>query len=628
MFPRPKPKFIRRAAVGTAFATIGLLAGPASAGATVAPPVVAGDTLTVTSDEAGDTITLAAAGGVVTVNGAPTTLAANDNALLVVNAGDGEDVVDATALALANYNTLTVNAGPGDDVVSGGADTDALRGDAGNDRLTGFRGVDDVTGGEGDDVMVWNNGDSTDTNTGDAGIDEVEVNGAPTAGDVFTFRPDAANPGRVQFNRTNLVAFGVNLSAERLTVNGLGGDDEAAPDPAAATGLASLTSLRLNGGTGSDSLDGGDGADLINGAAGTDVLFGNGGADQVAGGDDNDSVFGGDGDDRLVGDRGTDVHVGGVGDDALVWNNGDGSDTSVGGAGFDRVEVNGSATGGDAFEFAPDGTDAVFRRTNLVPFTIVMSNEAALSLPADADDVNGGVEAVTVNGGGGNDALTVAPGLPGMLVASDGGAGDDVLMGDEEADQFFGGAGADQLTGGGGSDLVDAGDGDDVLFARDGATDLVKGGAGADRAETDSIAVDVTDGVEVLDATPLPPEADTTAVLPALGKVTVKCRGGNLFARAPLSCPGEEAGGCRATVTLQTAKAIRLGRLRAPVVLGSKSIELAPGQATTASIPLADGAAELAKRGKLAVRVRLASRDAAGNSASRTTKVDLHIPRR
>src|SRR6266550_4732662 len=163
-------------------ALVAALAGVALAAPTTAKAAVTinvnGDTLTVTSDQAADTITLAAAGGVITVNRQATTLAANDTAKIVVNAGDGADTVDASALAAADYSTLTLNGGDGDDLLTGGSGTDALRGGAGND------------------VLVWNNGDGTDVMDGDAGADEVEVNGAPTAGDVFTAVP---NGGRVLF---------------------------------------------------------------------------------------------------------------------------------------------------------------------------------------------------------------------------------------------------------------------------------------------------------------------------------------------------------------------------------------------------------------------------------------------
>ena len=570
-------------------ALVAALAGVALAAPTTAKAAVTtdvnGNTLTVTSDQEADTITLAAAGGFITVNRQATTLAADDNAKIVVNAGDGADTVDASALVAADYSALTVNGGNGDDLLTGGSDNDHLLGDGGNDRVVGFKGNDDLEGGDGNDVLVWNNGDNTDVMDGDAGADEVEINGAPTAGDVFTADPNA---GRVLFTRTNLVPFTVDFSAERLTVNGLGGDDTFN----GAAGLAPLTLLTLNGGTGDDSLSGGDGPDLL------------------TGGDGNDKLDGDVGDDRVVGDRGTDVLSGGDGVDALVWNNGDGSDVMNGDAGADAVEINGAPTASDIFTAAPNAGRVLFTRTNLVPFTVDFS-----------------AEALAVNAGGGDDQLTVSPGLPGLLVTADGGLGNDSLTGAEEADSLVGGAGNDTLTGGGGSDLLDGQDGDDRLLARDGHGDLVRGGTGTDSAQTDALTVDAVDGVETIDATPPPPAPDTKALLPTLGNITVVRSHGHLIARVPLSCPSAETGGCQTTVTLTTAKTIRLGRVRAMLVLGSGSVSLGGGQRRTLSIPLADGVATLARHGKVSTRVQLATRDAAGNAASRLIAVSLQIPR-
>jgi Ca2+-binding RTX toxin-like protein len=557
------------------------LAAPTTAKAAVTT-VVNGNTLTVTSDQEDDTITLAAAGGVITVNRQATTLVADDNAKIVVNAGDGADTVDASALAAADYLALTVNGGNGDDLLTGGSDNDHLLGDGGNDRIVGFKGNDDLEGGDGNDVLVWNNGDNTDVMDGDAGADEVEINGAPTAGDIFTAAPNA---GRVLFTRANLVPFTVDFSAERLTVNALGGDDTFN----GAAGLAPLTLLALNGGTGDDSLSGGDGPDLI------------------SGGDGNDKLDGDAGDDRLVGDRGTDTLSGGGDCDALVWNNGDGSDVMNGDAGADAVEINGAPTAGDIFTSAPNGGRVLFTRTNLVPFTVDFA-----------------AEALAVNGGGGDDQFTVSPGLPGLLVTADGGSGNDLLSGADEADSFVGGAGNDTLTGGGGSDLLDGEDGNDRLLARDGHGDLVRGGTGTDSAQTDALTVDAVDGVETIDA---PPAADTKALLPTLGHITVVRSHGHLIARIPLSCPAAETGGCQTTVTLTTARTIRLGRVRAVLVLGSNTVSLRGGQPSTLSIPLAAGAATLARHGRILTRVQIATRDAAGNAASRRVAVSLRIPR-
>ena len=575
-------KFSKTAALIAAIAAAAL-AAPTGAGAAVTQNVNA-DTLTVTSDQEADTITLAAAGGVITVNRQATTLAANDNAKIVVNAGDGADTVDASALAAADYSTLTINGGDGDDLLIGGSDNDALRGDGGNDRVVGFKGTDDLEGGAGNDVLVWNNGDGTDVMDGDAGADEVEINGAPTAGDIYTAVPKA---GRVMFNRTNLVPFAVDFSAERLTVNGLGGDDTFN----GAAGLAPLTLLSMNGGSGDDSLTGGDGPDLI------------------TGGDGNDKLDGAGGDDRVVGDRGTDTLSGGDGNDALVWNNGDGSDVSNGDAGFDVVEVNGSPAAGDAFTVRPNGARAAIDRTNLVPFTVDFT-----------------AEALTVNGEGGDDQLTVSPGLPGLLVTADGGSGNDSLTGAEEADSLVGGSGNDTLTGSGGSDLLDGQDGDDRLFARDGKGDLVRGGTGNDSAQTDALTVDAVDGVEAIDATPAP-VSDSRALVPTLGNIRVVRSRGHLVARVPLSCPAAETGGCQTTVTLTTAKTIRVRRVRAALVLGSGSLSLRAGQRRTLSIRLAAGVGGLARKGKLSTRVQIATRDAAGNAASRRVTRSLRIPR-
>jgi Ca2+-binding RTX toxin-like protein len=609
--------FPRRLALTAALAAVGVLFAASSAGATVEPPVVIDNGLIVTSDDGADTITIGVAGGFITVNGAPTTLAADNNAQVVVNAGGGNDTVDATGLGTTSYDKSTINGGDGDDLLTGGARNDVLHGGAGEDRVAGFKGLDRLDGGEGNDVLVWNNGDASDRDEGGAGIDEVEVNGAPTVGDEFNAKPIVDEPGWVLFERSNLVKFVIEVQAERLTVNGLGGIDQFTPNPEDPTGLAGLTALTLNGGSAGDRLVGGDGADQVNGGSGFDMLAGGDGADQVNGGDENDVIEGGAGDDRVVGGTGGDALFADAGDDAIVWNNGDGTDpVNEGGAGFDRVEVNGSPAAGDVTKLTAEAFGAVFQRTNLVPFT----------LNIEPDN-----EVVAVNGFGGNDTFSVTNEGSALLVAADGGPGNDELSGDDEADSFFGGSGNDMLTGGGGSDVLDGNEGEDRLFARDVTGDLVRGGVGYDSAQTDETTVDAIDGVEALDATLAPapqPVGDTTAILPKLGKVAVIRSHGKLIARAPVSCPVAEAGGCRTALTLETAKAVRLGTVRAVLVLGSAKVNLASGQRKTVSVRVNRGAARLAHDGKLPTRIRVSSSDAAGNSVAGSVAVGLRIPGR
>ncbi len=268
MFSLPK-----RVALSAALASLLALVAASGAGATVAPPVQDGPALTVKADDADDVITLSAvAGGVIVVNGTPTNLAANTNAEISIDAGGGNDVVDVTGLG-NGYGKMTLFGGAGDDFITGGARDDILGGGSGDDRLLGFRGSDIVLGQEGNDLMIWNPADGSDHNDGDAGIDEVEVNGSASAGDEFDLRVDA---DRFVFHRDSGVEFDIDFTAERLTVNGLGGNDEFRPQDQSLAGLGAL-GITLNGGGGSDTLIGANGIDRINGGGAPDALLGGGG---------------------------------------------------------------------------------------------------------------------------------------------------------------------------------------------------------------------------------------------------------------------------------------------------------------------------------------------------------------
>jgi len=588
---------IRTATAAAALIAAAALAGPPIVSAATVPSVN-GTTLTVTGDDAPDRVVIGEADGLLTIavnGGAPTkdlggtTLPANDTVDLVANAGGGDDEL---TIATAGLKSATADGGAGDDVLIGNNDADALSGGDGDDRLVGARGGDTVAGGAGNDVLVWNNGDGSDKMDGDGGADEIEVNGAVSQGDAFKIAPNPADAARVRFDRLNLVPFNLNISAERITVNGLGGDDVVNGNP----GLAPLIAVTANGGTGADSLTGGDGADLLTGGDDVDTLSGAGGAD------------------RLVGDRGDDAMDGGAGDDTLVWNNGDNSDRMEGGDGLDRVEVNGAGAG-DAFTIARNGSRAKFDRTNLVPFSLDIA-----------------AEALDVRGSGGDDTFTASPGTGALLaVTADGGTGNDVLTGAEEADTFSGGSGDDTITGGNGPDLLDGQDGNDVLRARDGQSDLLRGGAGADSAQTDAAGVDAADSVESIDApvvtTPPPADTKATAARVRTGKAAVAIRRGKASTRLALECPAAEAGGCVGTVTLITAKPVRIGSQRVIAVLGSARYSLRAGQRKTVKVALPKGARKLAVKRAIAARAQTVTRDAAGNVAVGSRAVSLKLPR-
>jgi Ca2+-binding RTX toxin-like protein len=591
----PTAHRIRTATTVAALLAAAALAGPPAASAATVPTVT-GTTLTLTGDDAADRVVIGEDAGnlTMTVNGgAPITdfgtgtLPANNTIDLVANAGGGDDEI---TIATANLKTVTADGGAGDDILTGNNDADTLSGGEGDDRVIGARGGDTMNGGNGNDTLVWNNGDGSDTMNGDGNTDEIEVNGAVTQGDTFTVKPNPADLTRVRFDRLNLVAFNLNISAERITVNGLGGDDSITGE----AGLAPLIAMTANGGTGADAITGGDGADL------------------VTGGDDADTLSGGGGDDRIVGDRGGDAMSGGDGDDTTVWNNGDGSDTMNGDAGLDRVEVNGAGAG-DAFTIAPNGGRAKFDRTNLVPFTLDIS-----------------AEALDLRGLGGDDAFTAAAGTGALLaVTADGGTGNDTLTGADEADTFAGGSGNDSLSGGAGPDSLDGQDGNDALAARDGQGDLVRGGTGTDSAQTDQTTVDAVDAVETLDALPGAAPADSTATAATVRtrRANIAIRRGRASTRLSIACPAAEAGGCVGTVTLVSAKPVRIGSARVIAVLGSARYSLRTGQRKTVKVGLAKGVRKLAVKKAISARAQTVTRDAAGNVAVGSRAVSLRLPR-
>jgi Ca2+-binding RTX toxin-like protein len=147
-------------------------------------------------------------------------------------------------------------------------------------------------------------------------------------------------------------------AVENLVLQGLGGDDTIT----AGNGLALLTRLTIDGGSGDDSLRGGDG---------DDVLLGGSGKDAVAGG------------------RGNDTALLGGGSDAFTWDPGDGSDT---------VEGQG---GNDVMNF--DGSNAPEKMS-------VSANGSRVRLIRDVGAVTmdfAGVETLNVRALGGSDTITV-----------------------------------------------------------------------------------------------------------------------------------------------------------------------------------------------------------------------------
>jgi Ca2+-binding RTX toxin-like protein len=569
----------RRTALFAAVAATAALAAPSAASAAVTG-TVAGNTATLNSDAAGDVITIGSAGGLLTHNLAgfnsnidfDSAVAGDqtlpDTAGLTINGGDGADVITG---------------GPGDDIINGGAGVDSIDGGGGDDRITGGQGGADgapepIAGGDGNDVMIWNNGEGFDVNDGGNGADEVLItNGA--ADDQMSV---TANAGRFLFERTNN-RFTVDMvNDEKLTITSFAGND------VLTTGAGVTLPMDVDAGPGTDTITTGDAADVINGSDDADVL--NGGA----------------GGDRIVGQRGNDTMNGDAGDDTLVWNNGDANDLMNGGDGLDRIENNLGAAN-DISHLSVVAGKVHYARDN-APFTLDVATSEVFEL----------------NTFGGNDTLDTTPGLAALIaVTVDAGSGDDTIVGNEEADTFFGGLGNDTLDTGAGADTADGQDGNDTLTTRDGAPDLARGGAGTDSAKVD--AVDAVDGVETLDRG----KAGANAL--AFGKTRkLLLKNGVYSAKVAVSCDATALEGCKGTLAMLTSGKVKIGAGKRSVQarLGSAKYNLKAGQKKTLTIKLGKGLRPLIKKDVLKVKAQATARDAAGNTTTRTANLSLKLDKK
>lgn len=143
---------------------------------------------------------------------------------------------------------------------------------------------------------------------------------------------------------------------------------------------------------------------------------------------------------EIIGGAGADTVIGSFATDVILWNPGDGSDTNDGGAGDDRIVVNGNDTA-NSFTVGTAGAPPGFDLRFVGPFTI--------------DIVR--AEVLEINGRGGDDSMN-ASGLPAGLIALEitGGPGSDTIVGSAGDDRIIWnpGDGSDTNDGGAGNDRI------------------------------------------------------------------------------------------------------------------------------------------------------------------------------
>ena len=283
----------------------------------------------------------------------------------------------------------------------------------------------------------------------------------------------------------------VDATAPGNDGNGTGVASRIAELRRVTTGDAAADTITLTTDAIVNVVNGGDGDDIITTGVAADQLNGGNGNDRLIAGAGNDILNGDAGNDTLEGNTGSDTINGGDGDDTIIWRNGDGTDTVDGGNGTDTQQLFMSDTDGDIATLTATGANAVFARTNLVPFQVTTSNVEKVDFQGQGGDdsltvgdlTGTAVTQVLFSGGAGNDTLA---GLAGGVatttpITASGGDGNDTLTGGTGADTLNGDAGNDTLEGHKGADTLNGGDGDDLIIWRNGdGSDTVNGGAGTD----------------------------------------------------------------------------------------------------------------------------------------------------
>ncbi len=265
------------------------------------------------------------------------------------------------------------------------------------------------------------------------------------------------------------------------------------------------TAATINGNAGRDEIFGSGTGDVIDGGADGDWIIGNGGADQISGGAGDDlitNVYGGstinagDGNDIVAGNAYEAMTIGTtntpVTRDAFWadliqhWNNVGSTQFSLDANGNlntwfgGGVPLNFNASGassmgnGWSYEFSISGGTfgAKYFHPTLAPMGMSPASTWGHYMGSIADQQEG----ITVDGGAGNDLIV------GHNQADDlsGGADNDLIQGNGGDDTIDGGAGNDSLAGGDGNDTLLGSDGLDLVYGEAGS-DVIFGGAGNDQ---------------------------------------------------------------------------------------------------------------------------------------------------
>ena len=435
-----------------------------------------------------------------------------------IDGNGGADLLSAMERLIGSTFNDTLTAGLGGSEVFGLAGNDTLRGGSGIDTLDGGAGNDTIVGAVGNDVLIG--GEDNDTLVagvgrhslfGGSGNDTLRGGGDDLldggAGDDTFF----GTTGDTADYSASPIGVVVNLAAavDRFAFDGLGGRDVFK----SVVGIAgSQFADEITGSALSDVIIGNEGDDHISTMAGSDLIrWANGDGDDVITGSlffaapprfvpigDNDP----DGPSRpvivpavghtlvitggLAGDRFLTTDAFG---DAQVLTSIDGVDSAItftllqniiidAGSGDDVIEVDMAANPGLARFTANLGEGDDTLDAIASPFVLAANGEAG------DDAMIGGSANDIFDGGAGFDTVSYARSAAGVVgsigaITTDGRGGKDTLL---NIDRLIGSAFADRLTGDNRANVIDGAGGEDKIFGL-GGDDELHGGDGNDEID-------------------------------------------------------------------------------------------------------------------------------------------------
>jgi Ca2+-binding RTX toxin-like protein len=397
-----------------------------------------------------------------------------------LNGGGGLNNLDYSTYITTGTAGVTVNLATGTATATGSISNFAsVYGSIGNDSLTGdanansfysYGGNDSMMGGGGNDFFSLNGETAASTTIIDGGSGTDTIQGTNISNTWKLTGLGAGSVNGVTFSNVENLAGGTNPDVFQFspggsvsgTVNGGSGTNTLDYSQYIATGAAGVT-VNLATGTATatggvshiQNIDGSRGNDTLTGDANANTIVSNGGNDVLMGGAGNDTFY-------LYGETATSNTTidGGTGNDTVEANDmpntwqltGPGSG-SVNAVTFSNIE---SVIGGlntDDFVFHPGASISGLvngnRGVNTVDYSAFTTGVV----------VNLGLSA-THGWGSATDAGGIA-----YIQNVTGGSGNDILVGDANANVLNGGGGRNLIIGGAGADTVIGGSGDDLLIA-------------------------------------------------------------------------------------------------------------------------------------------------------------------